>query len=124
MPKFVGGLGLKCMALGVKALATKLYWRWCKNQDQDWAKILAHKYFPGVELQDIPRLELDGKGSFIWDALKRVHLLSRKAFFGYVMRGQVCYSGRTLRMATLLFSLASPTFNLYVKFFLLQDGLR
>lgn len=35
LPKFAGGLGLKCMALGIKALATKLYWRWCNNQDQD-----------------------------------------------------------------------------------------
>ena len=32
--------------------------------------------------------------------LKGVRLLSRKAFFGYVMRGRVCYSGRTLGMAT------------------------
>ena len=69
------------MALGVKALAAKLYWRWCKNQDQDWAKILAHKYFPGVELQDIPRLELDGKGSFIWDTLKRGAPLIKEGLF-------------------------------------------
>ena len=69
------------MALGVKALAKKLYWRWCKNQHRDWAKILAHKYFPGVELQDIPRLELDGKGSFIWDTLKRATPLIKEGLF-------------------------------------------
>ena len=69
------------MALGVKALAEKLYWRWYKNQDRDWAKILAHKYFPGVELQDIPRLELDGKGSFIWDTLKRGAPLIKEGLF-------------------------------------------
>ena len=71
MPKFSRGLGLKCMVLGVKALAENLYWRWCKNPDQDWANILAQKYFPGVEHKDIPRLTLDGKSSFIWDTLKR-----------------------------------------------------
>lgn len=34
-PKHVGELGLRSMALVCKALAAKLYWRWCNNQDQD-----------------------------------------------------------------------------------------
>ena len=69
------------MALGVKALAAKLYWTWCKNQDQDWPKILA------VELQDIPRLELDGKGSFIWDTLKRGTPLIKEGLFWICTEG-------------------------------------
>ena len=69
------------MALSVKALAAKLYWRWCKNPDQDWANILAQKYFPGVEHKDIPRLALDGKGSFIWDTLKRGAPLIKEGLF-------------------------------------------
>ena len=69
------------MALGVKALFAKLYWRWCKNQDRDRAKILAQKYFLGVEYQDILRLALDGKGSFIWDTLKRGAPLIKEGLF-------------------------------------------
>ena len=56
------GLGLRSMDLVVTSLATKLYWRWCKCQDQDWAKILVHKYFLGADYLDIPRLMLDS-----WD---------------------------------------------------------
>ena len=69
------------MALGIKALAAKLYWRWCKNQDLDWEKILAQKYFLGVEYKDIPRLVLEGKGSFIWDTLKRGAPLIKEGLF-------------------------------------------
>ena len=49
--------------------------------DRDWAKILAQKYFPRVEHKDIPRLALDGKGSFIWDTLKRGAPLIKEGLF-------------------------------------------
>ena len=53
-PKHAGGLGLRSMALIVTTLAAKLYWRWCNNQQLDWAKILTHKYFLGVDSSDVP----------------------------------------------------------------------
>ncbi|XP_057856267.1 uncharacterized protein LOC131065696 [Cryptomeria japonica] len=70
-PKHAGGLGLRSMALAITALAAKLYWRWCNNQDQDWAKILTHKYLPGADCLDVSRHPLQGKGSCIWDTLKK-----------------------------------------------------
>lgn len=44
IPKQLGGLGLGHSILFGMALAAKLYWRWCVEQDQLWAKILSHKY--------------------------------------------------------------------------------
>ena len=35
----------------------------------------------GVEYLDIPRLALDGKGSFIWDTLKKVAPLIKEGLF-------------------------------------------
>lgn len=69
--KHARGLGLRSMALVVMTLVAKLYWRWCKCQNQDWAKILAHKYFLSVDYVDVPWLTLAGKGSCIWDTLKK-----------------------------------------------------
>ncbi|XP_059077196.1 uncharacterized protein LOC131876295 [Cryptomeria japonica] len=86
-PKHAGGLGLRSMALAVTALAAKLYWRWCNNQDQDWAKILAHKYLPGVDCLDVPRLHLLGKGSCIWDTLKKGAQLIKEGLFWICNRG-------------------------------------
>ena len=80
-PKHAGGLGLRSMALVVTSLAAKLYWRWCKCQDQDWAKILVHKYFPGADYLDIPRLTLVGKGSCIWETLKKGTQLIKGVLF-------------------------------------------
>ena len=70
-PKYVGGLGLRSMSLLVMALATKMYWRWCNNQHSDWAKILTHKYFPSASSSDVPCLALMGKGSCVWNTLKK-----------------------------------------------------
>jgi len=86
-PKHSGGLGLRSMALVVTSLAAKLYWRWCKCQDQDWAKILVHKYFLGVDYLDIPRLTLVGKGSCIWETLKKGAQLIKGGLFW------ICNSG-------------------------------
>ncbi|XP_057871389.2 uncharacterized protein LOC131077832 [Cryptomeria japonica] len=79
--KHAGGLGLRSMALMVSALAAKLYWRWCNNQDQEWAKILSFKYVPGVESQEVPWIALLGKGSCIWDILKKGAQLVRNGLF-------------------------------------------
>ncbi|XP_059064039.1 uncharacterized protein LOC131856346 [Cryptomeria japonica] len=51
------------MALTGVALAAKLYWRWCKEQDKSWAKILSQKYFQGIPQLEMPRYPLLGKGS-------------------------------------------------------------
>ena len=80
-PKHAGGLGFRSMALVVTTLATKLYWRWCKWQDHDWAKILARKYFLGADCLDVPRLTLAGKGSYIWDTLKKGAQLIKEGLF-------------------------------------------
>ena len=85
--KHAGGLGFRSMPLIVTALAAKLYWRWCKCQDHDWAKILTQKYFLGVDCLDEPRLTLAGKGSCIWDTLKKgVELIKEGLFW-------ICNSG-------------------------------
>lgn len=47
-PKRFGGLGLRQSLLSGIALAAKLYWRWCVEQDRVWARILSHKYFFGI----------------------------------------------------------------------------
>ena len=86
-PKQVGGLGLRSMALVATTLAAKLYWRWCINQDQDWAKILSHKYFPGADFSELPRLPLGGKGSCIWDTLKKGAQLVKEGLFWICNRG-------------------------------------
>jgi len=75
------GLGLRSMALVVTYLVDKWYWRWCKCQDQDWAKILVHKYFLGADYLDIPRLMVVGKGSCIWETLKKGNQLSKGGLF-------------------------------------------
>lgn len=79
--KHAGGLGFHLMALIVIALAVKLYWRWCNDQDQEWAKILTHKYFPGVDCSEVPHLPLVGKGSCIWDTLKKEAQLIKERLF-------------------------------------------
>ena len=83
----MGGLGLRSMALVATTLAAKLYWRWCMNQDQDWAKILSHKYFPGADFSELPRLPLGGKGSCIWDTLKKGAQLVKEGLFWIFNRG-------------------------------------
>ena len=40
-----------------------------------------------MEHKDIPRLALDGKGSFIWDTLKRVVPLIKEGLFGICNEG-------------------------------------
>jgi hypothetical protein len=80
-PKYAGGLGLRPMALVVTALAAKLYWRWCNNQHVDWAKILTHKYFPGKNGSDVPCLALLGKGSCVWNTLKKGAQLIKEGLF-------------------------------------------
>ena len=47
-PKRLGGLGLRQSLLSSTALAAKLYWRWCVEQDRVWARILSHKYMYGI----------------------------------------------------------------------------
>ena len=83
----MGGLGLRSMALVATNLAAKLYLRWCINQDQDWAKILSHKYFCGVDFSELPRLPLGGKGSCIWDTLKKGAQLVKEGLFWICNRG-------------------------------------
>ncbi|WP_258317678.1 hypothetical protein, partial [Escherichia coli] len=68
-PKKEGGLGLRFAILCGQALATKLYWRWCSNQSKLWACILSYKYYPCVDLPDISRIPLEGRGSMVWNTL-------------------------------------------------------
>lgn len=86
-PKHVGGLGLRSMALVITALAPKLFWRWCSNQHLDWARILTHKYLPGVDSSDVPQMVLAGKGSCVWNTLKRGAQLIKEGLFW------ICNSG-------------------------------
>ncbi|XP_059066340.1 uncharacterized protein LOC131061549 [Cryptomeria japonica] len=86
-PKRFGGLGLRQSLLSGIALAAKLYWRWCVEQDRVWARILSHKYFFGIPQRDIPRYSLAGKGSTIWNTLKKGAVLIKGGFFW------ICKSG-------------------------------
>lgn len=86
-PRHAGGLGLRSIALVSKALAAKLYWRWCNSQDQDWAKILTHKYLPGANDHEVPHLSLVGRGSCIWDTLKKGAQLIKDGLFWICNRG-------------------------------------
>lgn len=85
--KHAGGLGLRSMALVVTALAAKLYWRWYNCQDQEWAKILTLKYFPSADCSEVPHLPLVGKGSCIWDTLKRGGQLVKEGLFWICNKG-------------------------------------
>ena len=80
-PKQFGGLGLRQSLLTGTALAAKLYWRWCVEQDQVWARILTQKYLPDIPQKDIPRYSLGGKGSMIWSTLKRGAALIKGGLF-------------------------------------------
>ena len=80
-PKHAGGLGLRSMVLVVTALAAKLYWRWCNCQDQEWAMIITDKYLPGAVFSEVPRLSLVGKGSCIWNTLKRGAQIVKEGLF-------------------------------------------
>lgn len=80
-PKQEGGLGLRSAILNGKALAAKLYWRWCTHQHQLWARILNHKYLRGVASFEVPRYPLEGSGSMIWLTLKVGAQLIKDALF-------------------------------------------
>ena len=86
-PKRFGGLGLRQSFLSGTALAAKLYWRWCVEQDRVWTRILSHKYFFGIPQNDIPRYSLAGKGSMIWNTLKKGAALIKGGLFW------ICKSG-------------------------------
>ncbi|XP_057868067.2 uncharacterized protein LOC131075253 [Cryptomeria japonica] len=86
-PKQEGGLGLRSASLNGKALAAKLYWRWCTHQHQLWARILNLKYLRGVASFEVPRYPLEGGGSMIWHTLKVGAQLIKDALFW------ICHSG-------------------------------
>jgi hypothetical protein len=87
-PKQYGGLGLRQSALIGEALAAKLYWRWCNEQDKSWAKIISHKYLPEISPIDISRYPLVGKGSSLWDTLKKGAMLIKDGLFWIYKRGE------------------------------------
>ena len=70
-----------------EALVAKLYWRWCIEQDKVWAMVLSQKYLPGIPHLDISRYPLGGKGSVIWDTLKKGAKLIKDGLFW------ICKSG-------------------------------
>ena len=59
--KHYGGIGLRQLALTGEALAAKLYWRWCNEQDKSWAMVLSQKYLLGISHLDISRYPLGGR---------------------------------------------------------------
>ena len=77
-----------------------------------------------MEYKDIPRLALEGKGSFIWDTLKRGAPLIKEGLFWICNEGSNVLFGRTLGMVILPFFVAILTSSLCVNFFQLLDGLR
>lgn len=87
-PKHYGGLGLRQSALTGEALAAKLYWQWCNEQDKSWAIILSQKYLPGIPPLDISRYPPGGKGSVIWDTLKKGAKLIKDGLFWICNNGE------------------------------------
>ena len=65
----------------------------------DWAKILTHKYFPSASSSDVPRLALMGKGSCVWNTLKKGAQLIKEGRFWICNGGLDALFGRTLGMA-------------------------
>lgn len=90
-PKECGGLGLRQSGHNSLVLASKLYWRWCTLSDQRWARILNFKYLGGVADVDIPRMELMGKGSLIWNTIKRGASLMKEGLFWIINRGNLAH---------------------------------
>lgn len=86
--KQLGGLCLRWATLSEQALAVNLYWRWCVEWDQVWARILAHKYLPGVSKEDIPRYPMIGKGSMIWNTLRKGASLVKEGLLWICKRGK------------------------------------
>ena len=86
-PTQFGGIGLWQSVLTGTTLAAKLYWRWCVEQDRVWARILTQKYFPRIPQKDIPRCNVAGKGSVIWNTLKKGVALIKGGLFW------ICKSG-------------------------------
>lgn len=67
--KVLGGLGLKDLKLQNKALGAKLVWKFIRNPDITWARMLATKYLPDQEPTNFLRANSFPKGSKTWNFL-------------------------------------------------------
>ena len=111
-PQKEGGLGLRSAILNGRVLAAKLYWRWCTNQHQLWARILTHKYFPNIDVVEVHRFPLERRGSMIWNTLKFGAQLVKDGLFGFFISDPKLYFGLTLGLVSLDFSFRIPSFLL------------
>ena len=66
-PKKYGGLGLDDPEIPSKALGAKLWWRWVKDPEAQWAKIWKEKYAHMWQNKDLIRMLGFNKGSHIWN---------------------------------------------------------
>lgn len=58
------------------------------EQDQVWARILAHKYLSRVTKEDIPRYPLVGKHTVTWSMLKKGETLIKEGILWICKRGE------------------------------------
>lgn len=66
-PKILGGLGIKDLKLQNKALGAKLVWKFIKNPNITWARMLATKYLPDQDPLNLLRVDIFPKGSRTWN---------------------------------------------------------
>ena len=57
------------------------------EQDRVWARILTQKYFLGIPQKDIPQYSVSGKGSMIWNTLKKGAALIKGGLFWICKNG-------------------------------------
>lgn len=86
-PKNEGGLGLQSAVLHSQVLVAKLYWRWCSNQHQLWARILTQKYLGSIDSWNVPHCQLEGRGSVICHTLKVGAQLIKRGNFWICNKG-------------------------------------
>lgn len=66
-PKSMGGLGIKDFKLQNKALGAKLVWKFIKDPKATWIRMMATKYLPNEDPQNLLRANSHLKGSKPWN---------------------------------------------------------
>eukprot|EP00253_Pinus_taeda_P017945 PITA_17945 len=66
-PKSHGGLGLDDQEILSNVLGAKLWWRWVKELESQWARTWKEKYASSWQTNDLIRMFGNIKGSYIWN---------------------------------------------------------
>eukprot|EP00253_Pinus_taeda_P032768 PITA_32768 len=88
-PKTHGGLGLDDLEILNKVLGAKLWWRWLKESDAPWAKVLKQKYPNNWQERELIRMSGIIKGSHIWNKAWENRAIVQKHSFWEIRDGNL-----------------------------------